>query len=163
MTHAIMAALAGASLLLSGGALAQDKPSAEAAPLLAPKPVFVPGLYESESRNSRFQDKPAKGSTCIASADYEAFRRETMAQYEGNPQFMKACRPSDTRDLPDGFAFAMDCKETKIVLTYHFSKDLVRATNQTLIVKRPEYSSEILTLLRRVGECPGQGKPGRGT
>ncbi|GJD95970.1 DUF3617 domain-containing protein [Methylobacterium iners] len=142
--------------LLGTPALAQ-----EAAPLLTPKPVFVPGLYETESRNSAFQDQPANGQVCIASADFDAFRRETIAQYEASPQFLKACKPSDTRSLADGFAFAMDCRDSKIVLTFHFSKDLVSSTNQTLITRRPEHSSEILTLMRRVGECPGQAKPGK--
>ena len=104
----------------------------EAAPLLTPKPVFVPGLYQTESRNSAFQDQPAKGEVCIASADAEVFRRETMAQYQASPQFLKVCALSDTRTLPDGFAFAMACKESKVVLTFHFAKDLVSSTIQTL-------------------------------
>ena len=36
-----------------------------AVPLLEPKPTFVPGLYEAESRNSAFQDQPVKSTTCI--------------------------------------------------------------------------------------------------
>lgn len=134
----------------------------EAVPLLAPKPVFVPGLYETHSRNSRFKDQDVASRTCFASADFDAFRAETMAQYRASPGFTAACRLSDDRDLPDGFAFAMDCKGTKTVVAFHFSKDLVADTTQTLIVDRPEFSSEILTLSRRLGDCEGQ-KPGRDT
>ena len=55
----------------------------------------------------------------------------------------------------------MQCKGTKTVLTFQFSKDLVSGTIQTLIVDAPRYSSSILTMMRRVGDCPGQptGKP----
>jgi hypothetical protein len=130
-------------------------------PLLEPKPVFTPGMYETESRNSAFQDQPVKSTTCIASADFDAFRDETMAQYQKSPQFVKDCRLSDTKSLANGFAFAMQCKGTKTVLTFQFSKDLVSGTIQTLIVDAPRYSSSILTMMRRVGDCPGQpsGKP----
>ncbi|HUI98016.1 MAG TPA: DUF3617 family protein [Xanthobacteraceae bacterium] len=131
-----------------------------AAPLLEPKPVFTPGLYETESRNSAFQDKPAKSTTCVPSADYDAFRDETMAQYRASPQFVKDCRLSDTRTIKNGFAFAMQCKGTKTVLTYEFGKDLVRGTIETLIEAAPKYSSSILIMMRRVGDCPGQ-KSGR--
>jgi hypothetical protein len=130
-------------------------------PLLEPKPVFTPGMYETESRNSAFQGQPVKSTTCIASADFDAFRDETMAQYQASPQFVKDCRLSDTKSLPNGFGFAMQCKGTKTVLTFQFSKDLVSGTIQTLIVDAPRYSSSILTMMRRVGDCPGQpaGKP----
>ena len=146
---------------LAGPAAAQA-PSGQAAPLLSPRPVFVPGLYETESRNSRFRDQGVTSRVCFPSADYEAFRRETLAQYETNPEFLEGCRLSDSRELPDGFAFAMDCKGSKIVLTFHFGKDSVSSTTRTLITDRPEYSSEILTLSHRVGDCPGQA-PGKGT
>jgi hypothetical protein len=55
----------------------------------------------------------------------------------------------------------MQCKGTKTILTFHFAKDLVRSTIETLIVDRPKYSSSILTMMRRIGDCPGQatGKP----
>ena len=134
------------------------------APLLEPKPVFTPGMYETESRNSAFQDHPVKSQTCIASEDFDAFRQETMAQYQKSPQFVKDCQLSDTRTLPNGFAFAMQCKGTKTVLTYEFGKDesgkpLVRGTIQNLIQAAPKYSSSILIMMRRVGDCPGQ-KPG---
>jgi len=130
-------------------------------PRLEPKPVFTPGMYETESRNSAFQDQPVKSRTCIASADYDAFRDETMAQYQKAPQLQKDCRLSDTKTLKNGFAFAMQCKGTKTVLTYEFGKDLVRGTIQTLIESAPKYSSSILTMMRRIGDCPGQvgGKP----
>jgi len=130
-------------------------------PLLEPKPVFTPGMYETESRNSAFQDQPVKSRTCIASADYDAFRDETMAQYQSAPQLQKDCRLSDTRTLKNGFAFAMQCKGSKTILTYEFDKDVVRGTIQNLIESAPKYSSSILTMMRRVGDCPDQarGKP----
>ena len=127
-------------------------------PLLEPKPVFTPGMYETESRNSAFQNQPVKSRTCIASADYDAFRDETMAQYEKSPQFVKDCRLSDTKALKNGFVFAMQCKGTKTILTYEFGKDLVRGTIHTLIETAPKYSSSILTLMRRIGDCPDQEK-----
>ena len=131
------------------------------APLLEPKPTFVPGIYETESRNSAFQDQPVKSQSCIASEDFDAFRNETMAQYQKSPQFVKDCQLSDTRSLPNGFAFAMQCKGTKTVLSYRFGKDMVSGTIDTLIVNMPKYSSSILTMMRRVGDCPGQtsGRP----
>jgi hypothetical protein len=132
-----------------------------AVPLLEPKPVFTPGMYETESRNSAFQNQPAKSTTCIPSADFDAFRDETMAQYRASPQFVKDCRLSDTRTIKNGFAFAMQCKGTKTILTFEFGKDLVRGTIETLIEAAPKYSSSILTMMRRIGDCPGQksGKP----
>jgi len=68
---------------------------------------------------------------------------------------------SDTRSLPNGFAFAMQCKGVKTILTFRFGKDMVRGTIDTLIVNAPKYSSSILTMMRRVGDCPGQtsGRP----
>ena len=114
-------------------------------PLLEPKPVFAPGMYETESRNSAFQNTPIKSRTCIASEDYEAFRRETMEQYQKSPQFVKDCQLSDTRSLPNGFAFAMQCKGTKTILTFRFGKDMVSSTIENLIEKMPKYSSSILT------------------
>jgi hypothetical protein len=137
-------------------ALASAAGAQTAAPLLGPKPTFVPGLYETESRNSAFQGTPIKSKTCIASADFDAFREETMAQYQKAPQFAKDCRLSDTKSLTNGFAFTMQCKGTKTILTFHFAKNLVSSTIETLIVDAPKYSSSILTMMRRVGECPGQ-------
>jgi len=142
-------------------ALASAAGAQTAVPLLEPKPTFVPGLYETESRNSAFQDQPVKSRTCIGSVDFDAFRDETMAQYQKAPQFSKECRLSDTKSLTNGFAFAMQCKGTKTILTYRFAKDLVSGVIETLIVDAPKYSSSILTMMRRVGDCPGQapGKP----
>jgi hypothetical protein len=128
----------------------------EAAPLLTLKPVFAPGLYETEARNSHFQSQGVKSKTCIASADFDAFRREQIEQYRKSPQFSKTCRLSESKLLPDGFAFAMDCKETRIVEAVHFSKDLVRTTMRTEILAYPAASSDILILMRRLGDCPGQ-------
>ncbi|MEW6451786.1 MAG: DUF3617 family protein [Pseudomonadota bacterium] len=141
-------------------ALASSAGAQSSAPLLEPKPAFVPGMYETESRNSHFQDTPIKSKTCIASEDYDAFRRETMEQYQKSPQFVKDCQLSDTRSLPNGFAFAMQCKGTKTILTFRFAKDMVSSTIENLIEKMPKYSSSILTMMRRVGDCPGQ-QPGR--
>jgi len=47
------------------------------------------------------------------------------------------------------------------VLTYRFAKDMVAGTIETLIVDAPKYSSSILAMMRRVGDCPGQasGRP----
>jgi hypothetical protein len=150
-------------LTLSVGAIVFACSSARpqtAVPLIEPKPAFTPGLYETESRNSAFQDQPVKSRTCIASRDYDAFRDETMAQYQKSPQFVKDCRLSDTRTIKSGFSFAMQCKGTKTVLTFEFGKDLVRGTIDTLIESAPKYSSSILTMMRRVGECPGR-EPGK--
>ena len=141
-------------------ALASGAGAQTAVPLLERKPVFIPGMYETESRNSAFKDQGIKSKTCFASADFNTLRDETMAQYQKAPQFVKDCRLSDTKSLSNGFAFAMACKGVKTVITFHFTKDLVSSTIETLIVDRPKYSSSILTLSRRVGECPGQ-MPGK--
>jgi hypothetical protein len=58
--------------------------------------------------------------------------------------------------IKSGFAFAMQCKGTKTVLTYEFGKDLVRGTIDTQIESAPKYSSSILILMRRLGDCPAQ-------
>jgi hypothetical protein len=125
---------------------------------IEPKPVFVPGLYETESRNSAFPDQPVKSRACIASSGYDAFRDETMAQYRKSP--VKECRLSDTTTIKNGFAFEMQCSGTKTTLTYEFGKDLVRGTIDVLNQSAPKFSSSILILMRRVGDCPGpeQGK-----
>jgi hypothetical protein len=155
MTKRLLAG-AGALAALASAAAAQT-----AAPLLEPNPAFVPGLYEFESRNSAFQSTPIKSKICMASADFDTFRAETMAQYQKAPQFVKDCQLSDTKSLANGFAFAMQCKGVKTILTFHFAKDLVSSTIETLIVDAPKYSSSILTMMRRVGDCPGHapGKP----
>ena len=144
-------------LALASGAHAQTS----SAPLLEPKPTFTPGMYETEARNSAFKDTPVKSRTCVNSADFDAFRDETMAQYNKADNIKKDCTLSDIKTLKSGFAFAMQCKGTKTVLTYEFGKDLVRGTIQTFIQPAPKYSSSILIMMRRVGDCPGQekGKP----
>jgi hypothetical protein len=142
-------------------ALASSASAQTPAPLLEPKPSFVPGMYETESRNSAFQDQPVKSKTCIPSANYDAFRDETMAQYQKDPQFLKGCELSDVKSFSNGFSFAMRCKGAKTILTFRFAKDMVAGTIETLIVDAPKYSSSILTMMRRVGDCPGQasGRP----
>jgi hypothetical protein len=130
-------------------------------PLLEPKPVFEPGMYATESRNSAFKDHPVTAKVCVPSADYDAFRDETMAQYKNAENIKKGCTLSETQKIKNGFAFAMQCKGTKTVLTYEFGKDtdgkgLVRGTIQNLIEAAPKYSSSILIMMRRIGECPGQ-------
>jgi Protein of unknown function (DUF3617) len=142
-------------------ALAQAQNSV---PLLEPKPTFVPGMYESEARNSAFKNHPVTSKTCVASADYDAFRDETMAQYlkdynVNNPK--KDCTVSDIKSIKNGFAFALACSGTKTLITHEFGKEadgtpLVRSTIQTLIKAAPKYSSSILIMMRRVGDCPGQ-------
>jgi hypothetical protein len=129
-------------------------------PPIEPKPVFVPGLYETESRNSMAPDQPVTSRNCVALSGYDAFRDETMAQYRKSPQFVKNCRLSDTKPIKDGFAFEMQCAGTKTTLTYEFEKDLVRGTIDVLNESAPKYSSSILILMRRVGDCSGpeQGK-----
>ena len=127
-----------------------------AAPLLEPKPVFAPGYYETESRNSHFPQSGAKAKVCIASVDFDAFRRETLDQYLKSPQFMKACELSESKLLPDGFAFAMDCKQTKIVSVFHFSKDMVSDEMETISPAAPTASSKILTVMHRIGDCPNK-------
>jgi hypothetical protein len=148
---------AGASIFVTLVAVARAQ---TAAPLLEPKPAFVPGLYETESRNSAFQDQPVKSKTCLGSADFDAFRNETMAQYRQAPQFSNGCQLSDTKSFPNGFAFAMQCRGSKTILSFRFAKDMVSSTIETLIVDAPKYSSSILTMMRRVGDCPGQ-TPGK--
>ena len=142
-------------------ALAPIARAQTSAPLLEPKPTFTPGMYETEARNSAFQNAPVKSRACIASADYDAFRDETMSQYRKADVLKKDCTLSDATMLKNGFAFAMQCQGTKTILTYEFGKELVRQTIQTLIVGAPKYSSSILVMMRRVGDCPGQekGKP----
>ena len=143
-------------------ALAAPARAQTAAPLLEPKPVFVPGYYETEARNSRFPDQPAKSRTCVTSADYDAFRDETMKAYNTADNIKVGCALSETKTIKNGFAFAMQCKGSKQVLTYEFGKDadgkeLVRGTIQNFMQAAPKYSSSILIMMRRVGDCPGGG------
>src|SRR4051812_46290506 len=121
----------GTALCAAANARAEDKP--QSVPLLGPKPVFVPGMYESESRNSHFQSEPVKSKACVASADYDHFLSDTMAQYGAAPQFAKSCALSQTGQLPNGFALAMACPGVKTVVTYRFSKDLVAMTIENFI------------------------------
>ena len=48
----------------------------------------------------------------------------------------------------------MACPGVKTVMTYQFSKDQVASTIENLILKHKAASSSILTMLRRVGDCP---------
>jgi len=153
-TKRLLVASACIFLALASNAGAQTS----SAPLLEPKPTFTPGMYETEARNSAFKDQPVKSRTCVNSADFDAFRDETMAQYQKADNIKKECTLSDIKTLKSGFAFAMQCKGTKTVLTYEFGKDLVRGTIQTFIQPAPKYSSSILIMMRRVGDCPGQEK-----
>ena len=139
--------------------LAAPAAAAQSAWIHGPKPVFVPGLYESESRNSHFQNQPSKATVCIASEDFDAFRNDTMTQYRSAPQFANGCSLSETAQMTDGFAIAMACKGVKTVLTYRFSKDQVASTIETIILQHKAASSSILTMMRRVGDCPGQKAP----
>lgn len=132
-----------------------------AAPLLEPKPVFVSGYYETESRNSHFPKSGPKAKVCISSVDFDAFQKETIDQYKASPQFMKACHLSSNLQTKDGFAFAMDCGRTRVTNVFHFSKDMVIDEMRTEILDSPKTSSNILTIMRRVGECP-DGQSGRG-
>jgi hypothetical protein len=125
-----------------------------AAPLLEPKPPFAPWYYETESRNSHFPQSGPKAKVCIASVDFDAFRRETIDQYLKSPQFMRACDLSESKPLPDGFAFAMNCKQTKIVSVFHFSRDMVSDEMTTIIPAAATASSKILPIMRRIGNCP---------
>ena len=142
-------------------ALAPAARAQTSVPLLEPKPVFVPGMYETEARNSAFKDTPIKSRTCVASADYDAFRDETMKAYNSADNIKVGCTLSETKTIKNGFAFAMQCKGSKQVLTYEFGKDadgreLVRGTIQTFMQAAPKYSSSILIMMRRVGDCPGE-------
>lgn len=156
MTFVKAAIVSFAFALSVSGAMAQD-----AVPLIKPKPVFVPGEYETESRNSQFQAQPVKSKTCATSVDFDHFRDETLQQYQSSGTFNKYCTLGETKNMPDGFAFAMDCNGAKTIITFHFAKDLVSQTIETLITGYKAASSSILTIMRRVGDCPGQ-VPGKG-
>jgi len=52
------------------------------------------------------------------------------------------------------FAFAMDCKQTMIVSVFHFSKDMVSDEMATIIPAAPTASSNIPTVMHRIGDCP---------
>jgi hypothetical protein len=149
----------GPVLLLS--ALPAD--AQDSVPFAGPRPVFVPGLYRTESRNSHFQNQPVTARVCVNSVDFDHFLDETLRQYQSSADFNKSCALGETRRMPDGFAFAMDCKGSKTIIPFHFSKDLVAQTIQNLILAHKSASSSILTMMRRVGDCPGQTPPGKET
>jgi hypothetical protein len=107
--------------------------------------------------------QPVTAKVCVNSVDFEHFLDETLRQYQSSADFNKSCTLGDTKRTPDGFAFAMDCKGSKTILTFHFSKDLVAQTQQNLILANKSASSSILTMMRRVGDCPGQAPPGKET
>jgi hypothetical protein len=123
-----------------------------AAPLPEPKPTFSPGMYETEARNSALPNAPVKSRLCIASADYDAFRDETIGQYRKSDLLKQGCKLGDAETLKNGFGFTWQCPGTKSTLTYEFSKDLVRQTIEVLVAAAPKQS--ILTMMRRVGDCP---------
>jgi hypothetical protein len=75
--------------------------------------------------------------------------------------FNKSCALGETRRRPDGFAFAMDCKRSKTIITFRFLKDLVAQAIQNLILAQMSASSSILTMMSRVGDCPGQPRRAR--
>jgi hypothetical protein len=153
------ALLVGPALLLQVlPATAQDS-----VPFAGPRPVFVPGLYQTESRNSHFQNQPVTAKVCVNSVDFDHFLDETVRQYQSSATFNKSCTLGETRRMPDGFAFAMDCTGSKTIITFRFSKDLVAQTIENLIPAHKSASSSILTMMRRVGDCPGQPPPGKET
>ena len=116
-----------------------------------------PGVYrQTESRNSAFKQPGDKSKTCFASADFDTFRDETMAQYHKAPQFVKDCRLSDTKSLSNGIAFAMACKGVKTVITFHFTKNLVSST----IEARDQAIAQ--SIPRRSSRCPGASASVRG-
>jgi hypothetical protein len=123
-----------------------------AAPPLEPKPIFSPGMYETEARNSAIPNAPVKSRLCIASADYDAFHDQEIDQYRKSDLVKQGCKLGDTETLKNGFGFTWLCPGTKSTLTYEFSKDLVRQTIEVLVAAAPKQS--ILTMMRRVGDCP---------
>jgi hypothetical protein len=123
-----------------------------AAPPLEPKPTFSPGMYETEARNSAMPNAPVKSRLCIASADYDAFRDQEIDQYRKSDLVKQGCKLGDTETLNNGFGFTWLCPGTKSTLTYEFSKDLVRQTIEVVVAAASKQS--ILTMMRRVGDCP---------
>lgn len=119
---------------------------------LEPKPTFSPGLYETEARNSAIPNAPVKSRLCIASSDYDAFRDQEIDQYLKSDLVKQGCKLGDTETLKNGFGFTWLCPGTKSTLTYEFSKDLVQQTIEVLVEAAPKQS--ILTMMRRVGDCP---------
>jgi hypothetical protein len=132
-------------------------------PFAGPRPVFVPGLYQTESRNSHFQNQPVTARVCVNPADFDHFLDETLRQYQSSADFNNSCALGETKRPPDGFAFAMECRGSKTIISFRFSKGLVAQTIQNLILAHKSASSSILTMMRRVGDCPGQTPPGKET
>lgn len=141
-------------LLLFAGALcvACSSARAQTAP---PPPSFTPGLYETESSNSALPGQAVTSKVCMPAADYAAFRDDIMAQNRKAPQFQHECHLSDVNEVKNGFTFWMQCEGTKSTLTYEFEKDLVRNTIQ-MVMDTPKYSTSIVIVMRRVGDCPDQ-------
>ena len=79
-------------------------------------PVFIPGLYQTETRTSAAPEEGIKSTDCLTSIDYDAFRRETIARYLKQPQFNKVCSLSAAKPIAGGFAFAMDCDGAKSII-----------------------------------------------
>ena len=82
---------------------------------------------------SRMLKMCALQSNTVLSRKDSTFRRETIDQYLKSPQFMQACELSESKLLPDGFAFAMVCEQTTVVSVFHFSKDMVSDEMATII------------------------------
>lgn len=134
----------------------------DAVPLMTPKPVRSRYVPDRKSEQP-FQNQPVTSKTCVASVDFDHFRDETLEQYRSSESFNKSCTLGETKNMSDGFAFAMDCKGAKTIITFRFAKDLVSQTIETLITGHKAASSSILTMMRRVGDCPDQKTPGKNT
>jgi hypothetical protein len=61
------------------------------------------------------------------------------------------------RDLPARAPFLRGS------ITFRSSKDTVAQTTQNLIPAQKSASSSILTMMRRLGDCPGQPAPAKET
>ncbi len=147
--------------LLTGFGLVALMTAATAKELLpGDQPVFTPGIYQSESRNSKFPDTGAKTAVCISSASAEDFINDTRKQYESTPHFLKACTLGPTMRVYQGYAFAMDCKGSGQLLTFRFTGDLIISEIATQITRSKKHSSTSVTFLKRVGNCSGLGERG---
>jgi hypothetical protein len=72
----------------------------DSVPFAGARPVFVPGLYETESRNSHFQNQPVTAKVCVNSVDFEHFLDETLRQYRSSADFNKSCALGETTAFP---------------------------------------------------------------
>lgn len=116
--------------------------------------TFKPGMYATESVNSKFPDQPVKADVCVTSANFEAFRDETLEQYRKSPQFNAACKLGEVEGTADGFRFSMACDGANHKLDFKFAKDdTVTQIIETEIVQMPEMSSTATTIMRRTGDC----------